>query len=1433
MLNMYKPQKPSREKRPSFANRHLFLSKMKMFLGILGITFLNSAIMPKWNTSFPLVNLVTEVIQPGTVNICQGGNIETISPIIVMENKVDDFNGTGLITLYFDSPGIEIDTSEVNVQIHNQKPGDYVKLVLSPTKDTLHLTCNFTGLSQNILNLVIISGLKVKSISTKAEREYELRGSGDVDKLGLGILPPPVFAKVRSITSPPATITMKTTGGQTIASEDSHDLNGENIVLEGIPAGGRFFGQGVDVGSNQFYPRRAGVGEHYIKYTHTNSNGCTRTDSVSISILSPISEYALKDEYCKQDTNTYVFKVGRMYKRKFGLKVYVSALDSVAGIETIDGPLSTKKITCADFATPTNDYGSYTYTFNPSKTQSSTVEIKAYWVKYTLPLPWLWPWNCRGKGGEVVLKKIRITDVSDTDFTGIDTTRPYCINAGPIGLYPLVNGDTIRDNSKGSGFFRIINKATNDTTRLLVGQNTFDPQALHLMDGNYRMQYTYRTKAGCQASSPFKSFTLVNAPSLAVEGISSGGYCIRNSGPVKLRPNIGGSVSTPPLEPDKAFFMIRRVSVPRTSFEPLKANGVLTDTLDPNHPIPSEPAIGPNATYKEWNHLAGEYAIRYLYIDGAGCNNLSHEVSVTLHPLPVLTFLGLNLNKNHCSYEKEVSLTPYDGGEIITTAVDFQYRQVGTSDFKSFGTWGHVFKPNKLNIGQYEIKFEYTNSNGCKVSSEIQTVQISIAPKNVHVTAIKDYNKNSMQFIASADDLGTGGRWFWDFKDGTTSNQRIDTKFFEDTSPQPINYALNVSTATCDTTITKNFQIDFSVKGHCIGDTTKFENKSLLGDAIGKVSWDFGDKIGSSDQKNPSYTYQTPGTYWVKMSITTQDGFATYVLRRRIDIFPVVKVSQQQFYTQGFENGAAGWITHGVVDVNNAPKDSSSWTLKQPNGFVIKSNTGNAWITDNRTGPTQPNASAHYNSNEQSYVESPCFDIRDLNKPMLSFNYWSHTDKGSDGVTLLYTYDDGKTWHRLGKKDFGIDWYNSKSILGAPGKSSREDVNPDDQGWSGKSQASRNKWRVARYSLTEALIKMEKEKVTQRRIRLRMAFGSNGDNPSNDRFEGFAFDNVAIGNRNRVVLMEYFINEGIANAEMHSQEAKKFPKTGNHNEVISIHYHTDFPKKDVLNSQNEKDPGARAFFHGIREVPRAVIDGYFNDFLMSQWAQDYFADRTLIVAPFNIDIGQPKVVNETLQITAQVTALRNFNRPVTLHVVLMDSVVNINGKTFYNVVRKMLPDAAGTFRKAAWQLRDTQSLDFQWKLGEFKSETLRVVVFIEDYETREVHQAAVTNVQTKRTTEGQSEHVVANIAEKLPQSRMQLFPNPVSKQAYVTLKTAQTFSKEAFWEIIAYDGKVIKKGKWSIGQKSKRLNIQGLLPGLYICQIVDQGQVYQLRFEKQ
>lgn len=350
-----------------------------------------------------------------------------------------------------------------------------------------------------------------------------------------------------------------------------------------------------------------------------------------------------------------------------------------------------------------------------------------------------------------------------------------------------------------------------------------------------------------------------------------------------------------------------------------------------------------------------------------------------------------------------------------------------------------------------------------------------------------------------------------------------------------------------------------------------------------------------------------------------------------------------------------------------------------------------------------------------------------------------------------------------------------------------------------------------------------------------MSFGSNGDNPPDKNFDGFAFDNVVIGNRNRIVLLEYFINEGIANAEAADLRTKNFPQTGNQNEVISIHHHTDFPGIDALNKQNEKDPSARSFYHGIREVPRVVIDGYFNDTLMAQWTQDYFADRTLITSPFYINVGQPSVSGTTFKVSASVTAIQNFDRPVIMHVVLIDSVVNVNGKTFYNVVRKMLPDAAGTYKKTGWALGDSETLDFSWDIGSLDAKSFRVVVFVEDYETKEVHQAAVTNVRRNRNTEGQSEHQVTSVAEDLLHSGGKIFPNPALKTIQVQLDTGRKLSAGATWEVISIKGALVKKGVWKPGRQSMSIGVSELSDGFYIFRIIDQAKKLQLqlRFEKQ
>ena len=58
--------------------------------------------------------------------------------------------------------------------------------------------------------------------------------------------------------------------------------------LVGSPVGGSFSGPGVT--GSQFDPAAAGPGTHWVTYTHTEGIGCTKSDSVSITVLATTSD---------------------------------------------------------------------------------------------------------------------------------------------------------------------------------------------------------------------------------------------------------------------------------------------------------------------------------------------------------------------------------------------------------------------------------------------------------------------------------------------------------------------------------------------------------------------------------------------------------------------------------------------------------------------------------------------------------------------------------------------------------------------------------------------------------------------------------------------------------------------------------------------------------------------------------------------------------------------------------------------------------------------------------------------------------------------------------------------------------------------------------------------------------------------------------------
>lgn len=138
-------------------------------------------------------------------------------------------------------------------------------------------------------------------------------------------------------------------------------------------------------------------------------------------------------------------------------------------------------------------------------------------------------------------------------------------------------------------------------------------------------------------------------------------------------------------------------------------------------------------------------------------------------------------------------------------------------------------------------------------------------------------------------------------------------------------------------------------------------------------------------------------------------------------------------YVENFEAGPA-WTAGG---------NASDWEWGTPNKPVIDApGEGNAsWVVGGLIGSS-------YSDGQQSWLESPCFDLTTLEYPWVSFKLFWETERNYDGVGFQYSLDEGSTWTNLGSFTspahcLNSNWFNSQNIVGLNLAQPR-------QGWSGR-----------------------------------------------------------------------------------------------------------------------------------------------------------------------------------------------------------------------------------------------------------------------------------------------------------------------------------------------------------------------------------------------
>lgn len=222
----------------------------------------------------------------------------------------------------------------------------------------------------------------------------------------------------------------------------------------------------------------------------------------------------------------------------------------------------------------------------------------------------------------------------------------------------------------------------------------------------------------------------------------------------------------------------------------------------------------------------------------------------------------------------------------------------------------------------------------------------------------------------------------------------------------------------------------------------------------------------------------------------------------------------------------------------------------------------------------------------------------------------------------------------------------------------------------------------------------------------------------------------------RMALVEHFTQASCAPCATYNPVQEPYLQA-NQDRIISIKYQTDWPGVDPMNQHNPQDVQTRVDYYNIGGVPTPIVQGVdvgasansLNDVFNA--VQDKVDEVSDMASNVDIEIESHLSAGlDSIYITATLTPLADISGVLRAHVVVVeneiafDTAPGSNGeKTFYNVMKKMLPSSSGT---ATGELTANTPyiINTSWKLANVYDPTeLRVVVFLQNNTTKEVFNA--------------------------------------------------------------------------------------------------------------
>ncbi|MGA0109959.1 MAG: Omp28-related outer membrane protein, partial [Schleiferiaceae bacterium] len=232
--------------------------------------------------------------------------------------------------------------------------------------------------------------------------------------------------------------------------------------------------------------------------------------------------------------------------------------------------------------------------------------------------------------------------------------------------------------------------------------------------------------------------------------------------------------------------------------------------------------------------------------------------------------------------------------------------------------------------------------------------------------------------------------------------------------------------------------------------------------------------------------------------------------------------------------------------------------------------------------------------------------------------------------------------------------------------------------------------------------------------------------------------------QNRLVLVEHFTQASCGPCASQNP-ALKVLLDANPTKVVALKYQVSWPGYDPMYLANPTEVDARVQYYGVTGVPNSVMDGSGPGSPGTIVTQSTIDNRYNTAAPLNLTASHQWTPGyDSIQIGIFIanagtsTVSSGAAGSLKLHVAIVEEEINYpsapgsNGETsFYQVMRKMVPNQSGTTLADTWTAGQTQMLSFKVAAPAYLANLneVAIVAFIQDNQGKAVLNAAKTTPQ--------------------------------------------------------------------------------------------------------